>query len=172
MNYWMATISQENFAQTRQQRWRIQGFTSPQRRKTERMQPGDRLLLYVREPQVFGMAATITSPAFQEQTIIWKSHRQQETFPYRVRIQPEAILREEEYIQALDLAPRLEYVRRWIPEQWPLAFQDELHLLSRRDFELIEGEMRRILRRRRGGGRPPQERTPFGPEVHEEQASA
>ena len=172
MNYWMLTISQENFAQTRQQRWRVQGFTGPQHRKTERMQPGDRLLLYVREPRVFGMTATITSTAFQDQTIIWRSHRQQETFPYRVRLRPEAILGEGDYIQALDLAPRLEYVRRWIPEQWPLAFQDELHLLSRRDFELIEGEMRRILRRRRGGGRPPQERAPSGPEVQEEPASA
>ena len=147
-------MSQENYTRTRQLRWRVQGFTNIQRRKTERMQPGDRLLLYVREPRGFGMTATITSAAFQEQAVIWKNHRQEEVFPYRVRIKPEAVLKEGEYIEALELGPGLEYVRKWIPENWPLAFQEELHLFSRRDFDLIEGEIRRILGKSRSRRRP------------------
>ena len=47
------------------------------------------------------------------------------------------------------LAPRLEYVKRWPPEDWPLAFFDRLHLLPQRDFRLIEGEMKRNLSMRR-----------------------
>jgi hypothetical protein len=42
------------------------------------------------------------------------------------------------------LGPRLDYVKRWAPENWPLAFWDRLHLLPQRDFRLIEGEMERI----------------------------
>ena len=61
---------------------------------------------------------------------------------------------EEDYIDALILAPRLDYVKRWAPEDWPLAFFDSLHLLPQRDFRLIEQEMRRNLskhsRRNRG----------------------
>ena len=45
---------------------------------------------------------------------------------------------------AMILGPRLEYVKKWLPENWPLAFLDRLHLLPQRDFRLIEGEMRRI----------------------------
>jgi hypothetical protein len=49
------------------------------------------------------------------------------------------------------LAPRLEYVRRWVPEDWPLAFFDKLHLIPQKDFRLIEGEMQRLQSRRPGG---------------------
>jgi hypothetical protein len=155
MNYWMLTISQDNFAVTRSQGWRVQGFTRSQRRKTDRMQPGDRLLLYVREPRGFGFTATITSTAFQEDTVLWHLRESEETFPNRVRIRPEATLKEGQYAGAIDLAPRLEYLRRWPPERWPLAFLGELHLLPRLDFELIEGELQRL-----NGGRP---RTPRQP---------
>lgn len=150
MNYWMLTISEDNFAVTRRQGWRVQGFTRSQRRKTDRMQQGDRLLLYVREPRGFGLTATITSTSFQDEKELWRSHEADEKFPYRVRIRPEIELRDGQYAEAMDLAPRLEYLRRWPPERWPLAFVGELHLLPRRDFELIEGELQRMT-----GGRTP-----------------
>ena len=42
------------------------------------------------------------------------------------------------------------YVKRWAPEDWPLAFQGQIHLLSSQDFALIEHEMRRTIDRRAG----------------------
>jgi hypothetical protein len=54
------------------------------------------------------------------------------------------VLDESQYIDALILAPRLEYVKRWAPEDWELAFWDSLHLLPQKDYRLIEGEMRRL----------------------------
>jgi predicted RNA-binding protein len=156
MNYWMVTISEGNFTVTRQQGWRVQGFTSRQRRKTDRMQPGDRLLFYVKEPRGFALAATITSPAFAEQTPLWRYHRPEETFPHRVRIRPDAVLPQGGYIDANQIAPRLEYLRRWLPEQWLLAFDGELHMLPRRDFDLIEEEMHRQHRRPRADAPVPQ----------------
>ena len=41
-------------------------------------------------------------------------------------------------------AGSLEYVKKWAPEKWPLAFWDTLHLLPQRDFKYLEDEMRRI----------------------------
>jgi hypothetical protein len=164
MNYWMVTISDQNFKVTRQQGWRFQGFTRSQRRKTDRMQPGDRLLFYVQEPRGFGLTAIITAPAFQGQNILWRSHRPDETFPCRVRIRPEVTLSEGQYAEAAELAPRLEYLRRWPPERWPLAFIGELHLLPRRDFELIEGEMRRLRGEQPAEWRPERRFVP-GPAV-------
>ena len=74
---------------------------------------------------------------------------------YSVELSPDIVLKEKDFIDALVLGPRLEYVKRWAPEDWPLAFFDALHLLPQRDFRLIEGEMRRLLpkRRNRGAGR-------------------
>jgi hypothetical protein len=47
-------------------------------------------------------------------------------------------------------------VKRWAPEDWPLAFQGQIHLLSSQDFALIEHEMRRTIdRRSRRRERPP-----------------
>ena len=40
------------------------------------------------------------------------------------------------------------YVKRWAPEDWPLAFQGQVHLLSSADYALVEGEMRRVILRR------------------------
>ena len=42
------------------------------------------------------------------------------------------------------IAPRLEYVKRWAPEDWYMAFQGNLHLLPKSDFLLIEEEMKKL----------------------------
>jgi hypothetical protein len=42
------------------------------------------------------------------------------------------------------LAPRLDYVKRWPPENWYMAFQGNLHLLPKNDFVLIEEEIKKL----------------------------
>ncbi|MBI4234061.1 MAG: EVE domain-containing protein [Chloroflexi bacterium] len=143
MNYWMVTISEENFRITRNLGVSQHGFGSSQRRKTERMRPGDRLLFYIRETQRFAATATVASPPFEDRTPVWKGPQPGEALPYRVHLRPSVILQEPDSLDARMLAPRLEYVKRWPPERWPLAFQGELHLLPRKDFEVIEREMQK-----------------------------
>jgi hypothetical protein len=41
------------------------------------------------------------------------------------------------------------YLKRWAPEQWFLALQGDVHLLSSQDFLLVEREMQRIAESRR-----------------------
>ena len=67
-----------------------------------------------------------------------------EDFPYRINIKPTVVLDEELFIDAHQIAPRMEYVKRWTPERWPLAFMGELHIIPRNDFALIEIEMERL----------------------------
>ena len=54
------------------------------------------------------------------------------------------MLDEAEYIEAGLLAHRLDYIRRWPPENWYMAFQGNLHLLPKGDFFLIEEEMKKL----------------------------
>ena len=146
MNYWMLSITEENFNVTRTQGYKVQGFGLRQHRKTDRMVKGDRLLYYVKGLRVFSVAATIISTVFEDEKPLWVSPQLNEQYKYRVRTRAELILRPDQYIQANQIGPRMDYVRRWPPEMWHHAFWEELHLLPRKDFELIEDEMRKVLR--------------------------
>jgi hypothetical protein len=65
-----------------------------------------------------------------------------------VRIRPDAVLEESDWVPAKELAFRLDYVRKWPPDYWTLAFQGHLHQLPQKDFKLVEDEIRRSLRSR------------------------
>ena len=145
----MLSISEDNFEVTRAQGFSVQGFGTRQRRKTDRMVKGDRLLFYVKGPRVFPATVTISSTVFEDDSPLWTAHQPSESFKYRVRISQDFVLPTEKYLRVNQIGPRMEYVRRWPPEMWHYALMDELHLLPRKDFEVIEEEMRKIL------GRPP-----------------
>ena len=93
--------------------------------------------------RVFTATATVTqgyeevdaSPWIREGKAAW---------PYRIGIKPDVILRDDQFISAGLIAYRLEYVRKWAPEDWYMAFQGNLHLLSKSDFFLLEGEMLKL----------------------------
>ena len=147
-SYWMVAESDENFRISRELGFRLHGLGAKYRKRAQRMQPNDRVLFYVSQLRKWTLTATITSHSFVEHKPIWKSNRRGDDYPYRLRMTPDIVLDEDEYIDARILAPGLEYLKRWIPEDWPLAFFDKLHLLPQRDFALVEGEMKRIVRKR------------------------
>ena len=153
-NYWMVVQTPENHEITRGQGFTLHGLTSKQRRRARRMEPDDRILFYVGgEVRKWTAIATVTSKYFEDRTPIWESNgSRRELYPYRVKTTPSIVLDEADYIEARILAPRLEYVKRWPPELWPLAFFDTLHLIPQRDYRLIEEEMRRIRRQKRSRG--------------------
>ena len=97
---------------------------------------------------------TLTSTCFEEDTVHWRSHKLEETFPYRVPIKPAVVLDDEvDFLDARQIGPRMEYVKKWTPERWPLAFHSTLlHLIPRKDFSLIEDEMKKIVYQKEGAG--------------------
>ena len=143
-NYWMVVSPPEDFEVTKERGFGVFGVRAKYRRRSQRMQPDDRMLFYVSGIRKWAATATVVSGSFEDRTPIWKPNRKSEVFPYRVKLKPTMVLNEDDYIDALWLAPSLEYVKRWAPEDWPLAFFDTLHLLPQKDFKLIEGEMVRL----------------------------
>jgi hypothetical protein len=139
----MIVCNQENFRITRDLGFTIQGLKAQHRRKIQRIEPGDRILYYVYGIRRFAATATATSSYFEDSSPIWQNEGSSD-WPYRLRIKPEVVLEEHQYIDANQLAPRLEYIRRWPPEEWYLAFQGNLHLLPKGDFLLIEEEMKKL----------------------------
>ena len=143
-NYWMVVQSLENFEVSKTLGFTLHGLTSRQRRRAQRMELNDRVLFYVRDLKKWTVITSLTSRFFEDREPIWKTHDPREEFPYRVKMSPSIILNESDYIDALILAPTLEYVKKWPPDKWPLAFHDTLHLLPQKDFRLVESEMKRI----------------------------
>jgi predicted RNA-binding protein len=144
----MVVTSPENYRRTQERGFTIQGFKAHHRKRVESMKSGDRLLFYVTGRMAFAATCTLTSGVFEDHTPVWHSVHRDEDYPWRIRVRPDTVLEEQEWLPAKELAYRLEYVRKWPPEHWTLAFQGHLHQLPQRDFKLIEDEMRRLERSR------------------------
>ena len=150
-NYWMVVLSPENFAITRQQNFSFQGLKGQQGRKVQRVGPGDRVLFYLSHQRCFAATATVTSQCIEAHGLPWEKEGDVE-WAYKFDIQPDCVLAVDDYMEAHYIAPRLDYVKKWLPEEWYLAFQGNLHLLPKRDFQLLEDEMRKVHRKRSQGG--------------------
>ena len=142
-NFWMIVCNPENFRITQERGFTIQGLKSQHRRKVQRIGNGDRILYYVTHDRRFTATATATTSFFEDDTPIWEKEGCS-GWPYRFYIKPEIVLEDSQYMDANQLAPRLDYVRRWPPENWYMAFQGNLHLLPKSDFLLIEEEMKKL----------------------------
>jgi len=165
----MVVLTPENYQISKEMGFTLLGLRPRYRRRVERMEPDDLVLFYISGTRKWAATATVTSRFFEDRSPVWRSLPQDDGFPYRVKINPSIMLEEEDHIDALVLGPRLTYVKRWLPEMWPLAFIDSLHILPQKDFRLIEAEMKEILsrrRKRRRGGRSRRERGRKMPSGH------
>ena len=171
-NFWMIVNNERNFRITKDLKFSLMGLKLQHRRKVQRISDGDRILMYVTHIRRFVATVTATSDYYESEDTIWEKEGKA-GFPFRVRIRPDIVLPDEQFMDANQIAPRLEYVKRWAPEDWYLAFQGNLHLLPKSDFLLIEEEMKKLhfgkdyqptavmpprtqQRRRRTGPRPNQ----------------
>ncbi|MCH8897458.1 MAG: EVE domain-containing protein [Chloroflexi bacterium] len=142
-NFWMVVCNEENYHITKDLDFTVQGLKAEYRRKVQRVESGDRLLYYVTGIRCFTATATLTSTYREEETQVWKNEGRA-NWLYRIDIKPEVVLEETQYIKAGLLAHRLDYIRRWPPENWFMAFQGNLHLLPKNDFFIIEEEMKKL----------------------------
>ena len=147
--YWMVVSSPDNFRKTREHGFTIQGLKSRHRRRVETMRVGDRVLYYITGRMAFAATVTVGSPMYEDHTPIWRSARRDEDYPWRVHIRAEIVLDEADWVPAKELAYRLDYVRKWPPEHWTLAFQGHIHALPKNDFTIVEDEIARSARRRK-----------------------
>src|SRR5579859_8140303 len=149
-SHWLITLSPENYCITRDMHFSLLGLRGRHRKKAERVAVGDHVLYYVMHERIFPATAKVTSAYFEDRHLTWiNRERKDDPFPYRVHTQPTLTLEPGEGIDAEALAPRLLYLKRWAPEQWYMALQGDVHLLSAQDYQLIEREMQRVSESRR-----------------------
>ena len=139
--HWCLVTGPDNIKKTRELGFTVQGIKKGHRKKAEKMEPGDRIVLYATGRQAFAFTATITSPYFEDHSPIWTSDKPGEDYPFRFNIKPDVVLDEEDYVPANLLVEHMEYARKWPPQHWRLAFQGNVHVFPEGDFKLIEQTM-------------------------------
>ena len=143
--FWLISISSENSDKTFSSALNIQGFDKKSRKKVDVMEPDDRLLYYISDKKVFNATSTVTSTMFVDNNVIWTSHNEKETFPYRVNTKNDLKLEYDASVDATYVAPSLEYLRKWPADKWELALFGMLHIIPQNDFNFIEIELKKLL---------------------------
>ncbi|MCS6802698.1 MAG: EVE domain-containing protein [Chloroflexota bacterium] len=138
----MLVSSAANFEVSRARGFDLAGMKRRHRRKAELVQAGDRVLFYLTGLQAFGGTATATGPYFESHEPIWSSKKAEEEYPFRFPIRPDVILEPAQFVKAETLLPQLEWVKKWPPAHWQLAFQGNVHQLPEHDFATIESALR------------------------------
>ena len=112
--YWIVVGSEENMRIAEARGFDIFGFKSTRRREVAGMQPGDKLIFYLTKIMKFGGLAEVTSDYFEDHTKVFKSEKKpQEDYPFRVHVKPEIVLTPEQYLDVKEIAPRMEYTKKW-----------------------------------------------------------
>ncbi len=143
MATWILTGSLENFRINVERGFDVIGFKERRRRQAAEFEPGDEIAFYVTGRQAFGGIARVTSGMFEDREPIWPQNPRKgpEDYPWRVEAEPVAILAEEEFVPAEELAPELDHVRKWPAEHWHLAFQGQLRTVSEADAALLRSRI-------------------------------
>jgi predicted RNA-binding protein len=140
---WILTGSLDNFRATRAHGFTVIGAKEGRRRMAEQIEPGDRIVLYVTGVQAFGAIVRVTGEMYEDREKIWPGKPgKADPYPWRFETEPELVLEEAGFVPAVELAAKLEHVRKWPLEHWQLAFQGQLRTVSRADSELIERRLR------------------------------
>ena len=137
MTYWIVVGSEESMRIAESRGFDVFGFKSTRRGEVSNMRPGDKLIFYLTKIMKFGGLVEVTSEYFEDHSKVFESERKPgEDYPFRVRVKPEIILAQEQYLDVKEIAPGLAFTQRW-GDNWRLAFQGNLHKLTDADYKLL-----------------------------------
>ncbi|MEC7837680.1 MAG: EVE domain-containing protein [Chloroflexota bacterium] len=135
--YWLVNFSLKNFNISKKRSFDLLGFTKKDNKLTNKININDNVIFYVSDIKSFVGSAVVNSKKFYDKKKIWDIDEEEVKFPYRVNLKSTKILPEKKYMSGYDIAPSLNYLKRWAPEDWYLAFLPPVHILSHLDYQII-----------------------------------
>lgn len=139
MQAWIVVGSPENFELLRERRFDLAAFKSTRRSQAEEMEPGDRLVHYLKGVVQFGGIVEVTSEMSEDHSDIGLvSEKEDEDYPFRVRTKPVVIPPPGDYVDVREITDLLEKTRRLGPKKLGMAFRGNLHKISDDDYRVIE----------------------------------
>ena len=136
------TGSPENYAATRDHGFSVIGFKERRRNQAMEVQPEDRIVFYLTRVAAFSGSVRVTGDLFEDRMPIWPGKPGNvDAYPWRLPTEPELVLPEAERVPAEELKDELEWVAKWPPEHWHLAFQGQVRGVSEHDAQLLMARM-------------------------------
>ena len=143
MATWVLTGSPDNYAATAARGHTLIGMKERRRAMAEQMEPGDRIVLYLTQVMAFAAAIRLTGPMFEARAKVWPGKPgKADAYPWRFESEPELVLDEADWLPAEAVKDSLEWIRKWPPEHWKLAFQGQLRTVSDADAAVLMDAMR------------------------------
>ena len=143
MTYWIVVGSEENMRIAEARGFDMFGFKSTRRSEAAQMKPGDKLIFYLTKIMKFGGLAEITSDYFEDHAQVFKSEKKPgEDYPFRVKVKPLIVLQPDQYLDVREIAPGMDYTKKWPAQHWRLAFQGNLHQIPANDYKKLESMMK------------------------------
>src|SRR5450759_3269175 len=143
MTYWIVVGSEENMRIAKARGFDMCCFKSTRRSETAQMKPGDKLILYLTKIMKFGGLAEITSDYFEDHAKVVKSEKKPgEDYPFHVKVKPLIVLEPDQYLDVREIAPGMDYTKKWPAQHWRLAFQGNLHQIPASDYKKLESMMK------------------------------
>jgi hypothetical protein len=140
---WVLTGSPENYEATAARGHTLIGMKERRRAMAEQMEPGDRIVLYLTRVMAFAGSMTLTGPMFEDRAKVWPGKPgKADPYPWRFEAEPEVVLDEAAWLPAEAVKDRLEWIRKWPPEHWKLAFQGQLRMVSDEDAAVLMDALR------------------------------
>ena len=128
ITYWIISLTLNQYFKNTGKKKKVQEFPISQKKKVQRMNKGDQFVYYLNDENKFIAASELRSSDFEVVT--------DEALAIKIRKITSLTLTN--CVDADQIGPRLEYIKRWAPERWRLALVGPLHIISRNDYDLIK----------------------------------
>ena len=135
---WILTSSPDNHSATRETGFSVIGLKERNRKRAERIEPGDRIVLYLTKEMTFGGSIIITGEMYEDRTKIWPGKPgNPDSYPGRFATEPEIVISPDSHVPAETLKDDLEHIGKWPAEHWKLAFQGQIREVGAADAKLL-----------------------------------
>ncbi len=144
---WVLTSSPDNHEATRDTGFSVIGLKQRNRKRAERIETGDRIVLYLTKEMTFGGSIIVTGDMYEDREKIWPGKPgNPDEYPWRFPTEPEVVLESEQNVPAEKLKDKMEHIQKWPADHWKLAFQGQIREVSDADAKLLLKSLRAAQR--------------------------
>ena len=135
---WVLTSSPDNHTATRETGFSVIGLKERNRKRAERIEPGDRIVLYLTKEMTFGGSIIVTGDMFEDRAKIWPGKPgNPDPYPWRFPTEPEVVLSPDQHVPAERLKDTMAHIQKWPADHWKLAFQGQIREVTNADAKLL-----------------------------------
>jgi len=140
---WVLTSSPDNHTATRETGFSVIGLKERNRKRAERIEPGDRIVLYLTKEMTFGGSIIVTGDMFEDRAKIWPGKPgNPDPYPWRFPTEPEVVLTPDQHVPAERLKDTMAHIQKWPADHWKLAFQGQIREVTNADAKLLLKSLR------------------------------